>query len=522
MSVPVALQSPRGAIHARQACVSCRGQKRKCSRQLPRCDLCQKKKQRCEYLPEALPDADEDPAAIAEPQALAENRFPALFFLDTWLFCDRRLAVPAAEANLPRHIETMFAHETQEALEALLDRYFTLVHPSFPVLSKLKMRRYLDSPRTLSNQPDMVFLIMAVRLLCLNIAPSQSADDPGLLYRQSKECYAALEMQGVITPLLLQGALLLSYWEMGQAVYPAAFLSVGLCARLAEALGNHKQRDRMPMYPDTGSAVDAEEQRRVWWGILTIDRYVVAGMTGRPFSFTDARPEDLLPMLEGSWDIGEPSVTPSLAACSDVSRPVSAFARTCQASHLLSRVLRHINEPPADMSLWYQDGIRLHHVLEAFSSGVVLDLQQPNITAESRAYPAVGLVYTAQILLYDSHTCAEFDQPGGVGLQEQLEMQALSLAGLRNVCPAVSRFATGVRAALRAGDAMASSPLLLNSLYEAGKYYLWYYRETHRAELLTETNEIMLTLRALTSQWALAGQYIAILDGDEFRPSEQV
>jgi hypothetical protein len=158
------------------------------------------------------------------------------------------------------------------------------------------------------------------------------------------------------------------------------------------------------------------------------------------------------------------------------------------------------------MSLWYQDGIRLHHVLEAFSSGLVLELQQPNLNGEPRAHPGVGLVYTAQILLYDCHSCADFDQPGGVGIREQLEMQTIAMAGLRTVCPAVSRFAAGVRAALRAGDAMASSPLLLSCLYEAGKYHFWYYRETQRVELLAEANEIMLTLRALTSRWALAGK----------------
>lgn len=174
------------------------------------------------------------------------------------------------------------------------------------------------------------------------------------------------------------------------------------------------------------------------------------------------------------------------------------------------------------MSLWYQDGIRLHHLLEAFSSGLASELQQPSLSGEPQAYPALGLAYTAQMLLYDAHTCANFDQLGGVGIQEQLELQAVAMAGLRTVCPAISRFAMVVRAALQAGDAMASNPLLLSCMYEAGKYYFWYYRETRRVGLLAEANEIMLTLRALATGWPLAGHYVSILEGDEFRPDPQV
>jgi len=200
-------------------------------------------------------------------------------------------------------------------------------------------------------------------------------------------------------------------------------------------------------------------------------------------------------------------VAPSLAACGDASRPVSPFARTCQAVHLLSRVVHHVNEPPEDARVWYQDGIRLHHVVDAFSSGLASEVAQPHLAmgGESPAYPALGLAYTAQVLLYDAHTCASFDRPSGVGIQEQLVMQEISLSGLRTVCPAVSRFATTIRTALRAGDAMALSPLLMSCMYEAGKYYFWYYRETLRPELLVEAQEIMHTLRILAETWPLAG-----------------
>lgn len=124
-------------------------------------------------------------------------------------------------------------------------------------MSRLKINRYLDSPASGAAQADMTLLLMAVRLLSLSVSPTsdQTPRDRESflpLYRQAKEYYAAMEMQGVITPVLLQGVLLLAYWEVGHAVYPAAFLSVGLCARLGQALGIHKQRREatIPMYTD--------------------------------------------------------------------------------------------------------------------------------------------------------------------------------------------------------------------------------------------------------------------------------
>ena len=39
---------------ARQACTTCRKQKRKCTRDLPSCDLCKKNRRPCEYPLEAL------------------------------------------------------------------------------------------------------------------------------------------------------------------------------------------------------------------------------------------------------------------------------------------------------------------------------------------------------------------------------------------------------------------------------------------------------------------------------------
>lgn len=200
----------------------------------------------------------------------------------------------------------------------------------------------------------------------------------------------------------------------------------------------------------------------------------------------------------------------SLAVSGDVSYAISSFARLCQASDLLSRVLRHINEQPSDMQFWYREGIRLHYLLDSFATGLALKSSQGGtdrtLIGDRSVHPAVGVVYSAQMLLYDTHTCADFDHLSGVGIPEQLEMQTIALASVRVVCTSVSSFAREIRAG-EVGDA-GISPLVINCLYEAAKYYFWYYREANKPELLHEASEITLTLQAIAGTWAVAGTLV--------------
>ncbi|KAF5013096.1 hypothetical protein F66182_15216, partial [Fusarium sp. NRRL 66182] len=71
--------------------------------------------------------------------------------------------------------------------------------------------------------------------------------------------------------------ILIAIFEIGDAIYPAAYLTVGACARYGVALGLDKiNQDRMG--GDHNRAVswmEIEEKRRAWWGILILDRISV-------------------------------------------------------------------------------------------------------------------------------------------------------------------------------------------------------------------------------------------------------
>ncbi|OKL57474.1 hypothetical protein UA08_07078 [Talaromyces atroroseus] len=437
----------------------------------------------------------------------SHDSLSALFFLDTWLFRNRGLSMTIRQARMPTEFWVAI-NSGPGSFGQHLNRYFTMVHPFFPILSKRRTYRLCLHESSLEGEDVDPALVLLMLVICLlSTTASQGHLGTGELYSQVKHCYSSVESLGVITPRVLQAALLIAYWEVGSGVYPAAYLSVGLCARLGHALGIHRQRKVPQMFPRSGSWVEVEELRRVWWGVMIFDKYVTIGLIDQPFSCDDAHPEDMLPTTESSWDQGEPSVSPSLAVSGDASHAISPFARLCQASDLLSRVLRHINEKPSDTQFWYKEGIQLHYLLDSFATGLTLKSSQDQtnsiLVGDRSLHPAVGVVYSAQMLLYDTHTCADFDRLSGVGIPEQLEMQKIALAGVKVVCTAVSGFARGIRA--REVRAAGISPLVINCLYEAAKYYFWYYRETNNPELLHEVTEITLALQAIAGTWAVAG-----------------
>lgn len=69
---------------------------------------------------------------------------------------------------------------------------------------------------------------------------------------------------------VLQATIFIALYEMGHAIYPAAYLTVGACARYGIALGLDKLMTDNSGF-DT-SLMEIEEKRRSWWGVLALDR----------------------------------------------------------------------------------------------------------------------------------------------------------------------------------------------------------------------------------------------------------
>lgn len=116
----------------------------------------------------------------------------------------------------------------------------------------------------------MALLFLAMKLSTVEL-PEASPHTP--LYRHIKTFYAEVEAQNGFSIQLIQAAILTALYELGHAIYPAAYLTIGHCARLGQAMGLHARISEVPsMLQKSTTWTEQEERRRVWWAIVILDR----------------------------------------------------------------------------------------------------------------------------------------------------------------------------------------------------------------------------------------------------------
>jgi len=92
-----------------------------------------------------------------------------------------------------------------------------------------------------------MLLLITMRLFCLSLVGELGAAMS--LYVQVKRCYHHLETTGILSTRMLQTCLLITYFELANAIYPAAYMGIGACSRQGYALGIHVRRCEVQMLP---------------------------------------------------------------------------------------------------------------------------------------------------------------------------------------------------------------------------------------------------------------------------------
>lgn len=77
----------------------------------------------------------------------------------------------------------------------------------------------------------------------LNVDVPANVEEPFAwdMYQAAKDLLSRLEACNVISLRVLQAALLIALYEISNAIYPAAYLTVGHCARVGHVLGIHSK-----------------------------------------------------------------------------------------------------------------------------------------------------------------------------------------------------------------------------------------------------------------------------------------
>ena len=194
--------------------------------------------------------------------------FPGSFFLDYDVYQHAQLWLPRINVSIPPEV-TGYVHDT----EFIVSQHFATTQSWMPILSKKKIYHELASDQ--SGYPsDFIILLYCMKLLMwwpLEHDRHVNIDGRTAAYSTATRLLHEAEAAGILKLQLLQARLLVCLYELGHGIYPAAYLSVGACARYGMALGVDRTNE-VPQSNDVADPVDLEEMRRSWWAIIILDR----------------------------------------------------------------------------------------------------------------------------------------------------------------------------------------------------------------------------------------------------------
>lgn len=498
-------QPQSGASLASQACSSCRKQKRKCDKQLPNCGLCQRIGRPCDYTVDSqtntpsvddflalrqkvnelesllsqnatghghvsngssLGSTDTSPDKVnsllpTEPQTWpALSSFPRMFFLDSDVFEYERFQVPTPYIKAPPGACAALGSSTE--LRQMIEHYFATVHGYFPVVSKIRLYQHLSNP---SHEPGSDFALLFLAMKLATSEPPEGASPQTDLYSLVKSFVNYIESQNGFTIQLIQSNLLVALYEFGHGIYPASYLTIGHTARLGHAMGLH-QRGAPQMLPRPTTWTEQEERRRVWWAVVILDRLVNTGNRGKPFASSDPSLDTHLPTDDSAWDRGQMLVAAPLALSASQTIKAAPYARTCQASHLLGKVIRHLNDKSLPPDYQFDEALQLHRVVRALSSVLPGEAESDDPSLRPTLCTSMGVCYSALLILYDAYSCTERHH-GDTSLDTQLVMQKESIDGLAETCKQVVQMSRRIRSVIEQDGLDRVSPMIIDSIYQA-------------------------------------------------------
>jgi len=324
-----------------------------------------------------------------------------------------------------------------------------------------------------------------------------------------------MEANGMISLMVLQAYILVALYEIGQGIYPAAWMSGGAAARYGELLGLNDPETAPQLLPRQATWTEAEERRRTWFGVIIVDRIVSVGSQGRrPLACPDPPDDVKLPVDTTAWDEGEMTSSPGLNGSASLTDLTFPFARLCQASVLLGRVIRHHlakKIPELDRfrqasDLYFEISTLARNVgQEASSSENYLNLIAP-----------LAICFTALCTLCDPYACAD-NSTIRTNSVEEATMQVQAIEGLKSVSQSIKEFSEQIIARTHHSlDIDRVSPFIMDALYSGGANFAWVVRESGDESSQIALESIRHCLMRLGGRWRSALEYSRVLDAQEF------
>ena len=164
-------------------------------------------------------------------------------------------------------------HLSECDIDHLCSRYTATVHRWFPVVGDVDALSQ-RSNGTANVDADTWMLFLSLHLI-VQMYDRPKREDPSeidRLYLTSKSLFSFISSCRAPTVEHIQSGLLIGLYEHCQALHEAAYLSIGVCARIGYLLGYDKSLSYNPKGEQGGDDM-IHNQRRVWWCIIILERF---------------------------------------------------------------------------------------------------------------------------------------------------------------------------------------------------------------------------------------------------------
>ncbi|BCR89577.1 fungal specific transcription factor domain-containing protein [Aspergillus chevalieri] len=426
------------------------------------------------------------------------------YYLDSELWSSCRFP-DYAKTNIfaPEQISRILG--SQFDIDVMKTHYFESIHTWMPIVSKIRLNRLVQRTEG-PCKADIALLLLCMKLV--QEVTHEQQTEPSELYVIAKQFSSELELKGILTLRMVQAGLLLSVYELGHGIFPAAFTTISYCARQGVALGLHN-KSAPQFLGGPRSWVEWEERQRVWWMVVILDRYVTVGAGHRPLCTEDPSKDTILPADDGAWDSGE-IVPPERVCLSSLTGSVSSFARLAQASNLLGRVIRHCNDTALELEFVLDNYEMLCQTLYS-----LVELLSHDFTTTIETSIASTICFSALLKLSNYHSCNLFNEEGQYlehnAAPRIRECMQRCFQINKDICGRVVSFAQGLSQSLTQPAMQRVSPLVLHCIYDCTANLSWMTLETDNAQYAAGKLVCENILRSVNGRWRTAGVYLELL-----------
>lgn len=220
---------------------------------------------------------------------------------------------------------------------------------------------------------------------------------------------------------------------------------------------------------------------------------------GLQFATAEPSTDDLLPVNDDDWEQGnvvpnEPVFTESFSTATTLGH----FAQSCQAAHILSRVIRHIKTKRSSGTT--EDLlIEARHIHNALSA-LQLSLEGSGTREKtgSGAF-ALAICCSARFKLSREYACNE--SPGGSKPHGHYALAA----ELQGIClEAVKSMTLSTVPKMLSTNVLC--PLTAHAMYCAAEVAAWFAREDHEPEVFEALKNSVERLRHISETWAVGSK----------------